>query len=152
MKLLMNRESSIRLNSIAHTIILSVRKFLNLLAFWGLHSNYVLVGGGTAGCVLAARLSENPSINVLVLEAGGEETDYWYSHIPALMGKLQRTPFDWAFLTEPQTHCCDSFKNKVTIWLGLFANALKIFLAKSIDEGERLRRMQHAQYYESRSG
>jgi len=59
---------------------------------------YVIAGGGTAGCVLAARLSENPDVGVLLLEAGAaqglEDTvDYL-----AMWG----SPVDWAFRTTPQ--------------------------------------------------
>ena len=45
-------------------------------------ADYVIVGGGSAGCVLAARLSENPNISVILLEAGGEDLNPLI-HIPA---------------------------------------------------------------------
>lgn len=64
--------------------------------------DYVIVGGGTAGCVLAARLTESGRNSVLLLEAGGEGKGFWVS-IPAGFGKLLVDPvFNWRFQTEPE--------------------------------------------------
>jgi len=63
--------------------------------------DYVIVGAGSAGCVLAARLSEDPAARVLLLEAGGPD-DRREMRIPAAFSKLFRTAYDWAFETEPQ--------------------------------------------------
>jgi choline dehydrogenase len=65
--------------------------------------DYVIVGAGSAGCVLAARLSEDPSIRVLLLEAGGEDRKREI-HVPAAFGKLFQTEVDWNYRTEPQPH------------------------------------------------
>ena len=65
--------------------------------------DHIVVGGGSAGCVLAARLTEDPSIRVLLLEAGPEDTDE-NIHMPAGWGKLLRTSLDWNFHTEEQKH------------------------------------------------
>ncbi|AKJ06103.1 choline dehydrogenase [Archangium gephyra] len=65
--------------------------------------DYVIVGAGSAGCVLAARLSEDPSTRVLLLEAGGGD-DRREIHIPAAFGKLFQTEVDWNYRTEPQPH------------------------------------------------
>jgi choline dehydrogenase len=62
----------------------------------------VIIGGGTAGCVLAARLSEDPNISVCLLEAGVSFRAYMQSRVPALMGKTLRTHLDWNLRTEPQ--------------------------------------------------
>lgn len=64
---------------------------------------------------MGARLSEDPSVSVLVLEAGGEEEHYWYSHIPGFAPHLQVSDFDWEYKTEPQKYCCDALVNKVGI-------------------------------------
>jgi choline dehydrogenase-like flavoprotein len=63
--------------------------------------DYVIVGAGSAGCVLAARLSENPAARVLLLEAGPpDEADE--IHIPAALNLLFQTTYDWDFRTVPQ--------------------------------------------------
>jgi choline dehydrogenase len=61
----------------------------------------VVVGGGTAGCVLAARLSENPDISVLLLEAGSAEGPAEIHIVPAWPALLGGSA-DWSFFTAPQ--------------------------------------------------
>lgn len=63
--------------------------------------DYVIVGAGSAGCVLAARLSEHPEVNVALIEAGPPDTAPEI-HIPAAFPQLFKTQFDWDFLTEPE--------------------------------------------------
>jgi choline dehydrogenase len=62
---------------------------------------YVIVGAGSAGCVLANRLSEDPSVRVLLLEAGPPD-DADEIHIPAALNLLFQTTYDWDYRTEPQ--------------------------------------------------
>ncbi|MGH2832439.1 MAG: GMC family oxidoreductase [Solirubrobacteraceae bacterium] len=66
--------------------------------------DYVIVGAGSAGCVLAGRLSEDPSVKVLLLEAGGRDR-HPNIKIPAAFAKQFRTKLDWDFATEPEPHC-----------------------------------------------
>ncbi|MFM7065915.1 MAG: GMC family oxidoreductase [Gammaproteobacteria bacterium] len=64
--------------------------------------DYLVVGGGSAGCVLAARLSENPAVRVALLEAGPRDTQ-WLVHCPAGLAALARTrQVNWDFSTVPQ--------------------------------------------------
>ncbi len=68
--------------------------------------DYIIIGAGSAGCVLANRLSENPNNKVLLLEAGGPDKKMEI-HIPAGYAKLHRSEVDWGFSTEPQKHVLD---------------------------------------------
>ena len=65
--------------------------------------DYIIIGAGSAGCVLANRLSENPNNKVLLLEAGGPDKKMEI-HIPAAYGNLHRSEVDWGFTTEPQKY------------------------------------------------
>ncbi len=63
--------------------------------------DYVIVGAGSAGCVLANRLSEDPSVRVALLEAGGRDWYPWI-HIPVGYFKTMHNPsYDWCLETEP---------------------------------------------------
>src|SRR5215510_10439900 len=63
--------------------------------------DYIIVGAGSAGCVLANRLSEDPTTTVLLLEAGGLDRQREI-HIPLAFPKLFRSCCDWTYFTEEQ--------------------------------------------------
>ena len=66
--------------------------------------DYVIVGAGSAGCVLANRLGEDPSVRVLLIEAGGRDR-HPNIKIPAAFAKQFQTKLDWDLATEPEPHC-----------------------------------------------
>ncbi|MEA2208867.1 MAG: choline dehydrogenase [Solirubrobacteraceae bacterium] len=65
--------------------------------------DYVIVGAGSAGCVLANRLTEDPTVRVLLLEAGGRDRSPNIK-IPAAFSKQFHSKLDWDYATEPEPH------------------------------------------------
>ena len=68
--------------------------------------DYVIVGAGSAGCVLAARLTEDPAVSVLVVEAGGKDHAWnWKIHMPAALAHpLADDKINWFYNSEPEPH------------------------------------------------
>ena len=64
-------------------------------------TDYVIVGAGSAGCVLAARLSEDPAAQVTLIEAGGPDSAQEI-HIPVAFPQLYKSHVDWDYMTEPE--------------------------------------------------
>ncbi|CAN7985273.1 unnamed protein product [Ixodes pacificus] len=76
--------------------------------------DYVIVGGGSAGALLANRLSSRPELRVLLVEAGGVEDTL--TDVPLMASLNLRGPLDWNFWTEPQRNACLALKNKKSPW------------------------------------
>ncbi|XP_062603385.1 alcohol dehydrogenase [acceptor]-like isoform X1 [Saccostrea cucullata] len=78
--------------------------------------DFIIVGAGSAGCVLANRLSADPRFSVLLIEAGGSEENNEVVRVPFAAIDLQNTEVDWAFRTTPQTKACLGMRDKRCAW------------------------------------
>ena len=77
--------------------------------------DYIIVGAGSAGSVVANRLSENPNVTVLLIEAGGVDT--WEKiHVPLAYIQLQLSEVDWQYTTVPQKQACLSMTDQKSKW------------------------------------
>ncbi|CAG9575678.1 unnamed protein product [Danaus chrysippus] len=77
----------------------------------GQEYDFIIVGAGSAGCVLANRLSEISEWKVLILEAGGNEN--YFSDIPIFAPFLSITPMNWGYVSEPQQKACRNLRDHV---------------------------------------
>ena len=69
-------------------------------------ADYVIVGGGLAGCVLASRLKEHdPSLRITLIETGPNEHDHPLITEPMGVLQLHNSPFEYNYRTVPQKHC-----------------------------------------------
>ena len=67
--------------------------------------DYIIVGAGSAGCVLANRLSADPQVRVLLLEAGGKDNNIWIKVPLGLFYLIGNPRTDWCYQTEPEPEC-----------------------------------------------
>lgn len=107
---------------------LSTESISNLFSFEEAQKytyDYVIVGGGTAGCILASRLSENAETSVLLIESGSTFSPL--SMVPFLTSQQQRTRNDWNLQTVTQKYSSLGFRDQVVQSLQLFLFFLKYF-------------------------
>ena len=78
--------------------------------------DYIIIGGGSAGSVLASRLSEDKQTRVLLLESGGDYTASSFYHVPLSWYTLQHTSVDWQYYTVPQRYSMFGHKNNQCFW------------------------------------
>lgn len=76
--------------------------------------DFIVIGGGSAGAVIASRLTENPKHSVLLLEAGPDENEV--TDVPSLAAYLQLSNLDWSYKTEPLNTACLGMKNNRCNW------------------------------------
>ncbi|KAM3963794.1 glucose dehydrogenase [FAD, quinone] [Aphomia sociella] len=76
--------------------------------------DFIVVGGGSAGAVVANRLTEVMNWKVLLLESGPDENEI--TDVPSLAGYLQLTKLDWQYKTEPTSYACLGFKKRRCSW------------------------------------
>ncbi|KAL6257068.1 hypothetical protein P5V15_012003 [Pogonomyrmex californicus] len=105
------------------------------------HYDYVVVGAGTSGCVIASRLSEMSNVTVLLVEAGGYFG--WLSTVPLLAPMMQGTEVDWAYQTEPQVFSSrglHGYRQKVPRGKGLGGSGQINYLVHSFGRPEDYKR------------
>ncbi|XP_031838197.1 glucose dehydrogenase [FAD, quinone] [Nomia melanderi] len=76
--------------------------------------DFVVIGGGSAGSVVVNRLTENPAWSVLLLEAGGHETEI--TDVPILSLYLHKSKLDWKYRTQPQDSACQAMVDRRCCW------------------------------------
>lgn len=90
--------------------------FVPLAKKLNLSYDYVIVGAGSAGCVLANRLSEDADVTVLLLEAGPDDRLNPNVSVPGFSEYLYHTEIDWEYFTEPQKFAMQGFEMNRSFW------------------------------------
>ena len=92
--------------------------------------DYIIMGAGSAGCVLANRLTADPKISVLLIEAGGKDTNPWI-HIPGGYFKTMHNPkTDWCFKIQSDPDTCFLYNYSsfiVCIFIRILLTGVKSF-------------------------
>jgi choline dehydrogenase len=77
--------------------------------------DFIVVGGGSGGAVVASRLSEVPEWKVLLLEAGGDEPPG--SQVPSMFASYHGSELDWKYKTEPEPVACLGYPEQRCNWI-----------------------------------
>ena len=72
------------------------------------------MGTGSAGSIIASRLSEDPDATVAALEAGEDDNKYPDTKVPLAIYAIQNTELDWAYRTVPQEKACNGMEDNVS--------------------------------------
>ena len=100
--------------------------------------DYIVIGAGTAGSVVAGRLTEDSDKKVLLLEAGGHYDENPLFHIPLEWLKIEKTEHDWEYYTEPQNVSCLGLKDRRSYWpRGKVLGGSHIYNAMQYTRGSR---------------
>ncbi|XP_078490264.1 L-sorbose 1-dehydrogenase-like [Ciona intestinalis] len=78
--------------------------------------DFIIVGSGTTGNVIASRLTESPNVTVLVVEAGDDDAPNPLISIPVMCGQTQKSSADWKYKTVPQKQACLGLTNQESMW------------------------------------
>ncbi|XP_072045352.1 alcohol dehydrogenase [acceptor]-like isoform X1 [Amphiura filiformis] len=78
--------------------------------------DYIVVGAGTAGCIVATRLTEDASISVLLLEAGSNNVNDYRVRSPGHVINTRGSEIDWSYKTVPQKYALKGYKDNVCVW------------------------------------
>ncbi|XP_078491108.1 glucose dehydrogenase [FAD, quinone]-like [Ciona intestinalis] len=78
--------------------------------------DFIIVGSGTTGNVIASRLTESPNVTDLVVEAGDDDAPNPLISIPVMCGQTQKSSADWKYKTVSQKQACLGLKNQESSW------------------------------------
>ncbi|XP_072046289.1 uncharacterized protein [Amphiura filiformis] len=78
--------------------------------------DYIVVGAGTAGCIVATRLTEDARINVLLLEAGSSDVNDIRVRSPSYLISAFESEIDWNYKTVPQKYALKGYKDNICVW------------------------------------
>jgi len=101
--------------------------------------DFIVIGGGSAGSVVVNRLTENPDWSVLLLEAGGHETEI--TDVPILSLYLHKSKVDWKYRTQPQNSACQAMVDRRCCW-----TRGKVIIIKFFEQDPRAAYKDKAQY------